>query len=426
MALLDDTMLHEILINDDDEDDENDDLTATIIWERVSRSMQERQAEGNRVRRNTPAASQRCYERLLALPDLGFYNLFRMKKAVFFQLCRWLRLNTEAEGSREQPLGQKLLVFLWICAFDAPQRMTASKFHITQSSVSRIFHELIDPMRQLHKEFVQLPNPQYLSPQVELVGKFKGFSGAIGAIDGTHIAAHVPVKLQARFWSRKNKISQNVLAAVTFDGLFSYVLAGAEGSIHDARLLPQALTRSFTIPEGRYYLADAGFGTRKGIVIPYHGPRYHLNEAAGQRPRNSKELYNLRHSQLRTVVERVFGQCKRKWKIIRNSAPEYQFVDQIRIVYAVTGLFNFIKLEGRLPSQKHQLDEDLLTEREQDILFQARQSAESVVRRLNGNELRDHITAITWEAYRGHLDENRGRNGVEIDEEEEVANREIS
>lgn len=33
-------------------------------------------------------------------------------------------------------------------------------------------------------------------------------NGAIGAIDGTHIPAFVPLQKQKRFWSRKSNISQ--------------------------------------------------------------------------------------------------------------------------------------------------------------------------------------------------------------------------
>jgi len=48
---------------------------------------------------------------------------------------------------------------------------------------------------------------------------------AVGAIDGTHIAANVPLEEQARYRNRKQVISQNVLVACTFDMKFTYVLA---------------------------------------------------------------------------------------------------------------------------------------------------------------------------------------------------------
>ena len=65
----------------------------------------------------------------------------------------------------------------------------------------------------------------------------------IGAIDGTHVYAKVPAKLQAAFRGRKNAPTQNVLAAVNFDLKFTYILAGWEGSAHDATILADALQR---------------------------------------------------------------------------------------------------------------------------------------------------------------------------------------
>jgi hypothetical protein len=43
---------------------------------------------------------------------------------------------------------------------------------------------------------------------------------------------------------RKHTTTQNVLAAVNFDLQFTYVLAGWEGSAHDALILRDALERT--------------------------------------------------------------------------------------------------------------------------------------------------------------------------------------
>jgi hypothetical protein len=48
----------------------------------------------------------------------------------------------------------------------------------------------------------------------------------VGAIDGTHVPANVPVEIQGKFRGRKEETTQNVLAAITFDLKFIYVLAG--------------------------------------------------------------------------------------------------------------------------------------------------------------------------------------------------------
>jgi hypothetical protein len=62
-------------------------------------------------------------------------------------------------------------------------------------------------------------------------------------MDGTHEYAKVPAKMQAAFRGRKNNPTQNVLAAVSFDLKFTYVLARWEGSAHDATVLVDALER---------------------------------------------------------------------------------------------------------------------------------------------------------------------------------------
>ena len=85
-----------------------------------------------------------------------------------------------------------------------------------------------------------------------------------------------------------------MFAAVKTDFSFSYVLAGAEGSINDATLCAQAFGRSFRVPPNRYYLVDAGFGVRNGIVVPFPGIRYHLEDwrNAARPVETKKELYN--------------------------------------------------------------------------------------------------------------------------------------
>ena len=49
--------------------------------------------------------------------------------------------------------------------------------------------------------------------------------------------------------NRKGANSQNVLAACSFDMKFTYMLAGYEGSCHDARMLEEAIAfHGFPIP----------------------------------------------------------------------------------------------------------------------------------------------------------------------------------
>ncbi|TPX70968.1 hypothetical protein CcCBS67573_g06376 [Chytriomyces confervae] len=59
---------------------------------------------------------------------------------------------------------------------------------------------------------------------------------------------------------------------------FQYIHAGWEGSAHDGRVLAHALSTGFKIPDGRWYLADAGYSLTNQVLVPYRGTRYHLKE----------------------------------------------------------------------------------------------------------------------------------------------------
>lgn len=83
-----------------------------------------------------------------------------------------------------------------------------------------------------------------------------------------------------------------------------------KGLHYDSRVFTDAVANhGFSVPEDRYYLADASYSNSDYTMIPYRGVRYHLREQslAGQKPENVKELFNLRHASLRNAVERIFG-----------------------------------------------------------------------------------------------------------------------
>ncbi len=58
--------------------------------------------------------------------------------------------------------------------------------------------------------------------------------------------------MEPSFRGRKNYATQNVMAAVDFDLRFTYVLAGWEGTAHDALVLRDALEREngLRVPQG--------------------------------------------------------------------------------------------------------------------------------------------------------------------------------
>ena len=68
-----------------------------------------------------------------------------------------------------------------------------------------------------------------------------------------------------------------------------------------------------------------------GFISPYRGVRYHLKEHSGKTPKNRRELFNLRHSSLRSKIESTFGTLKNRFKIL-CAKPHYPFPIQVDIV----------------------------------------------------------------------------------------------
>ncbi|XP_037404922.1 uncharacterized protein LOC119267603 isoform X2 [Triticum dicoccoides] len=170
----------------------------------------------------------------------------------------------------------------------------------------------------------------------------------IGAIDGTHVRASVTPDMEPAFRGRKKHTTQNVMAAVDFDLRFTYVLAGWEGTAHDATVLRDALIREngLRVPQGKNFLVDAGYGVKPGFLPPFRGVRYHLNEWGNSPVQNDKELFNLRHSSLRTTVERAFGSLKRRFKILDDATPFFLYPTQVDIVVACCIIQNWVLNDG--------------------------------------------------------------------------------
>jgi hypothetical protein len=179
---------------------------------------------------------------------------------------------------------------------------------------------------------------------------------------------------------------------------FMYILAGWEGSAHDSRVLSDAqASQGLLTPKGKYWLGDAGYGNSEFVMAPYRGVRYHLKEVrqADQRPGNAKELFNLRHSSLRNVIERIFGVLKRQWQILGGKGCEYSIESQIDLFCALIGLYNFGKQNG----------EDLFEDEAIDVQGSGKGEIEEVAGTGNiwMNQKRDSIAALMWKDYQAYI-----------------------
>lgn len=79
-------------------------------------------------------------------------------------------------------------------------------------------------------------------------------------------------------------------------------------------------------------------------MTPYKGVRYHLKEwgPGNAAPQSPKELFNLRHTKARNIIERSFVVLKMRWGILR-SASFYPIEVQTGLIIACFLLHNFIR-----------------------------------------------------------------------------------
>jgi DDE superfamily endonuclease len=276
------------------------------------------------------------------------FNNFRMHKPTFLELRDFLLKHTLLRGSRGVDIEEKLGIFLYIVSKGASHSDASEFFDRSKGTTSACFDQVLRAMVILHAHEVQLPDPDNPAGfhHIQQSQKFfPFFKDCLGAIDGTHIYSYQSVEKAIPFRNRKGEKTQNVLAACTFDLQFSCVFPGWEGSAHDTRVLQDALDKNaFSIPPGKFYLADAGYTCRWPFLVPYRGVRYHLREQnlANLRPKDKEGLFNLRHSSLRNAIERIFGVLKGRFKIFNTYFP-YNFNKQKHIVFACTALHNFIR-----------------------------------------------------------------------------------
>ncbi|RVW93204.1 putative nuclease HARBI1 [Vitis vinifera] len=305
-------------------------------------------------------------ERLTLMDNEDCYNQLRMGKDAFARLVTILRGTGRLRNNAHSNVEEQVAKFLHI--------------------VDDVFLKQPDGLKC----------PQEIKDNTKFWPYFKD---CIGAIDGSHFRVKVSNDVVQRYRGRKYYPTQNVLAACSFDLKFTYVLPGWEGSASDSRILDNALVRDFDkliVPQGKYYLADAGFQLKTGFLTPYRSTRYHLKEYSVHQPENAREVFNLRHSSLRNAIERAFGVLKKRFPIIASGTePHYPVDTQSDIILACCILHNY--LMGVDP------DERLIAEVDRE-LFSEEAEFESMVLSLaekckEGEILREKIAMDMWKDY---------------------------
>ncbi|XP_052734061.1 protein ALP1-like [Vigna angularis] len=323
-------------------------------------------------------------------------DIIRMGPEAFLTLCEKLRSTGLVKDAIRSTVEQQVAQFLHIIGHNVKNRSVAFFFHRSGSTVSKHFHNVLDAILSMESEFLIQPSGNEVHPYVLNNNRFNSyFKDCLGAIDGTHVRVKVPRSNAQRFRGRKDWPTQNVFAACDFDMKFTYVLAGWEGTASDLRILKNALDRDdpLVIPQGKYYLGDAGFMLKSTVLTPYRGVRYHLKEYTRRGPQNARELFNHRHSSLRNVIERTFGVLKKRFPIIASGTkPHYGLDTMTDIILACCILHNFLRGVDNDDSLLEEVDNDLNDREDHNV------SSSQVIEEDHriGSSIRDSIADDMW------------------------------
>ncbi|KAG6476907.1 protein ALP1-like [Zingiber officinale] len=354
-------------------------------------TTQSQRCNGNQVRRELMAQLEAHY---------NARSVIRMSYDAFTRLVAILRGRGLLRDNQYSFVEEQVAKFLHILSGQGRVRSESFFFRRSTETISRHFHKVLRALITLQDQFLVQPNGSTVSPQILNSGGrfYPYFKNCIGAIDGTHIRVKVSKEDVSRYRGRKNYPTMNVLAACTFDLKFTYILPGWEGSASDSRILDNALSRedNLNAPQGKFYLADAGYMLRSTFLTPYRSTRYHLKEYSRHPPENPKELFNLRHSSLRNAIERAFGVLKNRFPILAEMS-RYDVETVSEIVLGCCILHNFLVDFDPDEEIIAQVDRDLMNNEPDHGLANGAIARGEDGRR--GEILRDSIAAQMWNDY---------------------------
>jgi hypothetical protein len=93
--------------------------------------------KGARTSRSTGQPGGDYLRELLASSEKRVYEVLRMKKATFCELCLWLRRNGNLKDSRFILIEEQVAMFLWTINYSASTRVVAERFQHSTEPVSR-------------------------------------------------------------------------------------------------------------------------------------------------------------------------------------------------------------------------------------------------------------------------------------------------
>lgn len=135
------------------------------------------------------------------------------------------------------------------------------------------------------------------------------FPCAIGALDGTLVKIDKPRLHGDEYVCRKGYAAFNVQATCDGNGIFTSVDCSWAGSVHDARIWRNSNIQKTLNANtcGALLLADEGYPLTPWLMTIFRNPTTEREQS-----------YNELHKKERSLIERSFGQLKKRFPILHS------------------------------------------------------------------------------------------------------------
>lgn len=291
----------------------------------------------------------------------------------------------EDEETRGGALSKKLQMELFLRYVGDPgfQSGVGEDVGVHQSSVSKTIKKVCEKIYDKANLWIKFPSqPNDIIAAKQQWQLRYNFPCAVGAIDCTHILINKPHEHGDEYINRKGMTTINVQATCNSEEIFTSVDASWPGSVHDSRIFRNSNLSQVLAPyRGQaLLLGDRGYGISPWLLTPFKNP-------ANPQQHN----FNRIHAQNRVIIERCFGQLKRRFPILMNKVRLH--LDRIpKIIVCCIVLHNFAKF---LNDVNDFIEIDYEAEPEDDGGEEADHNQAAQLRRL-GNQRRDDIANILY------------------------------
>lgn len=203
----------------------------------------------------------------------------------------------------------KMEIFLRYMADPGYQIGVGEGAGVHRTTVCKTVKTVIEKMILHIDDWIQFPNnvESIHAAKLDWSAKFK-FPNTLGAIDCTHVPIPKPKDHGEEYINRKGFTSINVQATCNAKEVFTSVDVRWPGSVHDSRVLRTSALYSFMNTSSMSYtiLGDSGYGIHPRLMTPFKNPTT-----------DKEKNYNKIHAQERVIIERCFGQLKRRFPILK-------------------------------------------------------------------------------------------------------------